>query len=78
MEASDTILSDITLKKLIWCRHVEGIDRMGLQEIMTHWKREGRRKRGSPRNTGKDGIYRAVRGRWDIYSGEWKVGYIQR
>jgi hypothetical protein len=23
-------------------------------------------------------IYTAVSGRWDIYSGEWKVGYIQR
>jgi hypothetical protein len=24
------------------------------------------------------GIYTAVSGRWDIYSGEWKVGYIQQ
>jgi hypothetical protein len=24
------------------------------------------------------GIYTAVSGRWNIYSGEWKVGYIQR
>jgi hypothetical protein len=24
------------------------------------------------------GINTAVTGRWDIYSGEWKVGYIER
>jgi hypothetical protein len=45
---------------------------------MFNWEHEEREKRGRPLRNWKDGIYRAVSGRWDIYSGEWKVEYIQR
>jgi len=37
---------------------------------MIHWKPEGRKKRGRPRKTWKDGIYTAMNGR-GIRMGEW-------
>jgi len=45
-------------------------------KIMISWKPEGRKKRGRPRRTWKDGIYTAMSERdlgmerWDIYSHE--------
>ena len=60
MDASDTTLDEITLKQLIWCGHVDRMDRMRLPKIMINWKPEGRKKRGRPRRAWKDGIYAAV------------------
>ena len=89
MKGQDTLLDEITGKQLIWYGHVERMDPTRLPKIMINWKPEGRKKRGRPRRTWKDGIYTAVseRGirmeRWDIYSHEWKrskngkMGYIQ-
>ena len=37
---------------------------------MIHWKPEGRKKRGRPLRTWKDGIYTAMNGR-DLRMGEW-------
>jgi hypothetical protein len=37
---------------------------------MIHWKSEGRKKRGRPRRTWKDGIYTAMNER-DLRMGEW-------
>jgi hypothetical protein len=37
---------------------------------MIHWKPEGRKKRGRPRRTWKDGIYTAMNER-DLRVGEW-------
>jgi len=68
MKAQDTIFDEITRKQLIWYGHVERTDRERLPKIMINWKREGRKKRGRPRRTWKDGIYTAMGGRWDIYS----------
>jgi hypothetical protein len=48
MDAQDTILDDVTRKQLIWCGHVERMDRMRLPEIMINWKHEGTKKRGRP------------------------------
>jgi len=56
--APDTILHEITRKQLIWCGHVERMDRTGLPNIMINWKPERRIKRSRPRRTWKDGIYR--------------------
>ena len=58
------ILDDITRKQLIWYSHVERMDPTRLPKIMIHWKPEGRKQRGRPTRTWKDGIY--------IYSHEWK------
>jgi len=55
---------DITKKQLIWYGHVDRKDPTRLPEIMVHWKPEGRKKRGRPRRTWKDGMY--------VYSHEWK------
>ena len=41
-----------------------------LPKIMIHWKPEGRKKRGRPRRTWKDGIYAAMNER-DLRMGEW-------
>jgi hypothetical protein len=64
------ILDDITRKQLIWYGHVERMDPTRLPRIMIHWKPEGRKQRGRPWRTWKDGIYTAVNGR-DVRMGEW-------
>jgi hypothetical protein len=51
------ILDEVTQKQLIWYDHVERMDPTRLPKIMIHWKPEGRKKRGRPRRTWKDGIY---------------------
>ena len=60
MDVQDMILDDITRKQLIWYGHVERVDPTWLPEIMIDWKPEGRKKRGRPRRTWKDGIYTAM------------------
>ena len=67
MNARDTILDEITRKQLIWYGHVERMDRTRLPKIMVNWKPEGRKKRGPPRRTRKDGIYTAMGERDGIY-----------
>jgi len=57
MDTQDMILDDITRKQLIWHGHVERLDPTRLPYIIIHWKSEGRKKRGHPRRTWKDGIY---------------------
>jgi hypothetical protein len=47
-DAPDTILNEITRKKLIWYGHVERMDPTGLPKIMINWKPEGRKERGRP------------------------------
>ena len=71
MDAQDMILDDITRKQLIWYGHVERMDPTRLPKIMIHRKPEGRKQRGRPRRTWKDGIYTAMNGR-DLRMGEWK------
>jgi hypothetical protein len=46
MDAQDTMLDDITRKKLVWYGHVERMDPMRLPAIMINWKHEVRIKRG--------------------------------
>jgi len=58
MKAQDTILDEITRKQLIWCGHVDRMDRTRLPKFMINRKPEGRKKQGRPRRTRKDGIYR--------------------
>ena len=60
MDAQDMILDDITRKQLIRYGHVERMDPTRLPKIMIHWKTEGKKKRGRPRRTWKDGIYTAM------------------
>ena len=57
MDTQDMILDDITRKQLIRHGHVERLDPTRLPYITIHWKSEGRKKRGHPRRTWKDGIY---------------------
>jgi len=73
MDAQDIILDDITRKQLIWNGHVERMDPTRLPKIMMHWKPEGRKKRGRPWRTWKDGIYTAMNGR-DPSVSEWNNG----
>jgi hypothetical protein len=54
--------------KLVWYGHVERMDPVRSIKIMINWKYEGKKTRSSPMKEE----------RWDIHSGEWKVGYIQR
>jgi hypothetical protein len=70
MDAQDMILNHITRKQLIWYGHVERMDPTRLTKSMIHWKLEGRKKRGRPRRTWKDGIYTATNER-DLRMGEW-------
>jgi len=60
MDAQDIILDDITRKQLIWHGLVERMDPTRLSKIMIYWKPEGRKKRGRPRRTWKDGVYTAM------------------
>jgi len=57
MDASDTILDEITRKQLIWYGHVERMDPTRLPKIIINWKPEGRKKRDRPQRTWKDGLY---------------------
>ena len=57
-------------KQLIWYGHVKRMDPTRLPKIMIHWKPEGRKKRGRPQRTWKDGIYTAMNER-DLRMGEW-------
>jgi hypothetical protein len=52
-----------------WYGHIERIDPTRLPKIMIYWKPEGRKKRGRPRRTLKDGIYTAMDER-DLRMGE--------
>jgi len=61
------ILDEITRKELIWYGHVERMDPTRIPKIMIHWKPKGRKKRGRPRRTWKDGIYTDMNERM----GEW-------
>ena len=76
MNKPDTILDETTRKQIIRYGHVERMDPTRLSKIMVNWKPEGRKKRGLPRKTWKDGIYTAMSERvlgmerWDIYSHE--------
>ena len=70
MDTQDMILDDITRKQLIWYGHVERMDPTRLPRIMIYWKPEGRKQRGRPRRTWKDGIYTAMNER-DLRMGEW-------
>jgi len=63
MDAQDMILDDITWKQLIWYGHVDRMDTIRLPKIMIYWKPEGRKKRGRPWRTWKDGINTAMNGR---------------
>jgi hypothetical protein len=70
MDAQDMILDVITRKQLIWYAHVERMDPTRLPKIMIHWKPEGRKQRGRPWRTWKDGIYTAMNER-HLRMGEW-------
>jgi len=67
MDAQHMILDEITRKELIWYGHVERMDPTRIPKIMIHWKPKGRKKRGRPRRTWKDGIYTDMNERM----GEW-------
>jgi hypothetical protein len=69
MDAQGMVLDDITRKYIIWYGHVERMDPTRLPKIMIHWKPEGRKNRGRPWRTWKDGIYSAMNGR-DLRMGE--------
>jgi hypothetical protein len=70
MGTQDTVLDDITREQFIWYGHVERMDPIRLSKIMINWKPEGRKKRGCPQITCKDGIYTAVSER-GLRMGEW-------
>ena len=53
-------------------RHDRTMDPTRLPRIMIHWKPEGRKQRGRPRRTWKDGIYTATNER-DLRKGEWNI-----
>jgi len=64
------ILDDITRKHLIWYGHVGRMDPTRLTKIMIYRKPKGRKKRGRPQRTWKDGLYTAMNER-DLRMGEW-------
>ena len=70
MNAQDMILDDITRKQLIWYGHVERMDSTRLPKIKINWKPEGRKSRGRPRRTWKDGMYTAM-GERELRMGDW-------
>ena len=70
MKEQDTILGEIIRKQTVWFGHVVRTDRKRLPKIMINWKSEGRKKRGRPRRTWKDGIYTDM-GERDLRMGEW-------
>ena len=58
-------------RTILFCfRNRRHVNATRLPIIMIHWKPEGRKKRGRPRRTWKDGIYTAMNER-DLRMGEW-------
>jgi hypothetical protein len=70
MDAQDMILDEITRKQLIWYGHVKRMEPTCLPKIMIHWGPEGRKKRGRPQRTWKEGMYTVMNER-DLRMGEW-------
>jgi len=61
MNEQDTILDEITRKKLIWCCHVERMGPRLLPKIVINWKPEERKNEAFPEKPGKMGYtYRAM------------------
>jgi hypothetical protein len=71
MDAPDTVLDETTRTQLTWYGHFERMDPTRLPKIVINWKPAGRKKRGRPRRTWKDGIYTAISER-DLRMGGWK------
>jgi len=63
MNAQGTMLGEITRKQLIWCGHVERMDRTRLPDITVNWKLETGRKEGKNEA---------------VHEEPGKMGYIQR
>jgi ribonuclease HII len=55
MEAPDTVLDEITRKKVIWYGHFERMDPTRSTKIMINWKSEGRKNEVVPEGPGKMG-----------------------
>jgi hypothetical protein len=70
MDAQDMILDKIARKQLIWYGHVKSMDPTRLPKITIYWKPEGRKKRGRPWKTWKNGIYTAMNIK-ALRMGEW-------
>jgi hypothetical protein len=70
MDVQDMILNEITRKQLIWYGSCRENGPNTSTKIMIHWEPEGRKKRGRPRRTWKEGIYRAMKER-ELRMGEW-------
>ena len=62
------ILDNSKTTYLVWSCRENGPS--ATTKIMIHWKPEGRKKRGRPRRTWKDGIYTAMNER-DLRMGKW-------
>jgi hypothetical protein len=67
MDAQDMILDNPKTTNLYG--HVERMDPTRLPKIMIQWEPEGRKKRGRPQRTWKEGIYIAMKER-DLRMGE--------
>ena len=71
MEINSGFKGLITQKQRIWYGHVERMDQKRIPKIIIHWKPEGRKKRGRPREyLERLKIYTAMNER-DLRMGEW-------
>lgn len=70
MKAPTTIIDEIRTKQLIWFGHVQRMNQERLPKKIIDWRPPGRRKRGRPRRSWRDGINEVLEER-DIEQGVW-------
>ncbi|XP_030763000.1 uncharacterized protein LOC115887680 [Sitophilus oryzae] len=83
MKLKDDIVDDIRTQQLIWYGHVQRMEKHRIPKKILNWNPQGRRKRGRPRKSWRDGIDREVLYRYLEVDGwgdreKWRLGIGRR
>jgi hypothetical protein len=63
MRIKKNIVQEIEEQQLRWCGHVKRMEDGKIVKQVAEWKPQGKRKRGRPINTWKDGIRESIKRR---------------
>jgi hypothetical protein len=63
MGIKKNILQEVEERQLSWCGHVKQMEDGKIVKQVAEWKPQGKRKRGRPANTWKDGIRESMKRR---------------
>ena len=83
MNVTHTIVDDISVNQLKWYGHVQRMNEERLPKQVLNWAPHGRRKRGRPRKSWREGIDREIREKgldedlWEDRE-QWRLGIERR